>query len=82
MSYAMLRNRWDEARDRATTLAQTSEDSALSAKIREFRFMDARPKVASEIEDLGEASRLLGHPKEAMTQKVYRRVGEIEKPTR
>lgn len=42
---------------------------------------DIRPKAASEIE-LAHASRLLGHSTEEMTKKVYRRVGEIVKPTK
>jgi len=36
----------------------------------------------SEIEDIGHASRLLGHSKEEMTKKVYRHVGEIVNPTK
>ncbi|MNR50804.1 hypothetical protein D3C85_1703790 [compost metagenome] len=78
----MLRNRWDEARERATKKANTDGDVALAEKIQQFQFRDIRPKAASEIEDIGHASRLLGHSKEAMTKKVYRRVGEIVKPTR
>lgn len=77
-----LVNRWSETRDRAVAQAITNGDQALATKIGQFRFMDIRPKAASEIEDLGDASRLLGNTKEAMTKKVYRRVGEIVKPTR
>ncbi|MCY1416508.1 Phage integrase family protein [compost metagenome] len=82
MSYAMLRNRWEEARERAARKANNEGDLALAEKIQQFQFRDIRPKAASEIEDIGHASRLLGHSKEAMTKKVYRRVGEIVKPTR
>ncbi|WP_334597474.1 tyrosine-type recombinase/integrase [Pseudomonas alvandae] len=82
MSYAMLRNRWDEARDRAAANAAANGDTALVATIRQFQFRDIRPKAASEIEDIGDASRLLGHSKEEMTKRVYRRVGEIVKPTK
>ncbi|MCF8992481.1 integrase, partial [Pseudomonas carnis] len=32
--------------------------------------------------DLGDASRLLGHTDKRITETVYRRVGEIAKPTR
>jgi integrase len=78
MSYAMLRNRWDEARDKAAT----DGDLALSATIRKFQFRDIRPKAASEIEDISHASRLLGHSTQEMTKKVYRRIGEIVKPTK
>lgn len=47
-----------------------------------FQFRDIRPKAASEIADLGDASRLLGHTDKRITETVYRRVGEIVKPTR
>lgn len=82
MSYNMLRNRWDEARDAAATKAATEGDTELAATIRKFQFRDIRPKAGSEIEDIKDASRLLGHSTEEMTKKVYRRVGEIVKPTK
>jgi integrase len=78
----MLRNRWDEARERTAKKATIEGDQALAEKIQQFQFRDIRPKAASEIEDIGHASRLLGHSKEAMTKKAYRREGEIVKPTR
>lgn len=80
MSYSMLRNRWDEARDKAATQAATGGDTELAVTIRKFQFRDIRPKAGSEIEDIKDASRLLGHSTEEMTKKVYRRVGEIVKP--
>ena len=82
MSYNMLRNRWDEARDRAATKAATEGDSELATTIRKFQFRDIRPKAGSEIEDIKDASRLLGHSTEEMTKKIYRRVGEIVMPTK
>ncbi|MCY1460288.1 hypothetical protein D9M71_778370 [compost metagenome] len=81
MSQQMLRNRWDEARGKAAAKASTEGDTALATSIREFQFRDIRPKAASEIE-LNHASRLLGHSTEEMTRKVYRRVGEVVKPTK
>ena len=81
MSQQMLRNRWDDARENAAIKAATDGDPALAASIRQFQFKDIRPKAASEIE-LTHASRLLGHSTEEMTKKVYRRVGEIVKPTK
>lgn len=81
MSQQMLRNRWDEAREKAATKAAADGDSSLAVLIRQFQFKDIRPKAASEIE-LTHASRLLGHSTEEMTKKVYRRVGEIVKPTK
>jgi len=54
----------------------------LAASVRQFQFRDIRPKAASEIEDIGHASRLLGHSKEEITKRVYQRVGEIVSPTK
>ncbi len=82
MSYNMLRNRWDEARNKAATKAAADGDIELATTIRKFQFRDIRPKAGSEIEDIKDASRLLGHSTEEMTKKVYRRVGEIVKPTK
>ena len=82
MSYNMLRNRWDEAREKAATIAALDGDAELAIKIRMFQFRDIRPKAGSEIEDIKDASRLLGHSTEEMTKKVYRRLGEIVKPTK
>ena len=81
MSQQMLRNRWDEAREKAAIKASMDGDSPLAMLIRQFQFKDIRPKAASEIE-LSHASRLLGHSSEEMTKKVYRRVGEIVAPTK
>ena len=81
MSQQMLRNRWDDAREKAASKAVIDGDTALAASIRQFQFKDIRPKAASEIE-LTHASRLLGHSTEEITKKVYRRVGEIVKPTK
>ncbi|EXF95817.1 integrase [Pseudomonas fluorescens HK44] len=81
MSQQMLRNRWDEAREKAAVKASADGDTALAISIRQFQFKDIRSKAASEIE-LTHASRLLGHSTEEMTKKVYRRVGEIVKPTK
>lgn len=81
MSQQMLRNRWDDAREKAAIKAAADGDSTLAFSIRQFQFKDIRPKAASEIE-LTHASRLLGHSSEEMTKKVYRRVGEIVKPTK
>lgn len=43
---------------------------------------DIRPKAASDIADIREASALLGQPKAGITERVYRRVGAIAKPTK
>jgi integrase len=68
MSQQMLRNRWDDAREKAAIKATLDGDPALAISIRQFQFKDIRPKAASEIE-LTHASRLLGHSTEEMTKK-------------
>lgn len=78
----MLRRRWDEARDKAAKKAMDAKDDTLAALVRAFQFRDIRPKAASEIGDLGKASRLLGHTDKRITDTVYRRVGEVVEPTR
>ncbi|MCO8161020.1 integrase [Pseudomonas sp. 21LCFQ02] len=81
MSLPMLTNRWNEAREQAITEAVLQGDQDLAAKIREFRFMDIRPRAASDIEDVGQAAKLLGHSSEKITKQVYRRRGEVVNPT-
>ena len=82
MSWEMLRNRFSEARDKAARKLTADGNTDLAAKVRLFQFRDIRPKAASEIEDIGHASRLLGHSKEEITKRIYRRVGEIVSPTK
>ena len=82
MSWEMLRNRFSEARDKAARKLITDGNTDLASKVRQFQFRDIRPKAASEIEDISHASRLLGHSKEEITKRVYRRVGEVVNPTK
>ncbi|WP_419199678.1 tyrosine-type recombinase/integrase [Pseudomonas putida] len=82
MSWEMLRNRFSEARDKAARKLTADGNTDLAGKVRQFQFRDIRPKAASEIEDIGHASRLLGHSKEEITKRVYRRVGEVVSPTK
>lgn len=79
---SMLRLRFDEARRQAIAQAMEVDDNVLAAAIRMFQFRDIRPKAASEIDDLGRASKLLGHTDKRITETVYRRVGEVVDPTR
>jgi len=79
---AMLRHRWDDAREEAAKAALENGDAALASKIRQFQFRDIRPKAASEITSIEDASLLLGHTKGDITERVYRRVGAIAKPTK
>lgn len=82
VSGPMLRRRFDDARQKAVASAMEDMDAELAESIKNFQFRDIRPKAASEIDDLGDASRLLGHTDKRITETVYRRVGEIVKPTR
>lgn len=82
MSASMLRNRWDEARALARSAALEEGDSLLASRITQFQFRDIRPKAASEIKDIEDASLLLGHTKGDITERVYRRVGAIAKPSK
>ena len=82
MTATMLRKRWDEARESAKTNALLEKDSVLADKIAAFQFRDIRPKAASEITDIGEASLLLGHTEGDITQRVYRRIGATANPSK
>lgn len=82
VSWPMLRNRWDEARSTAAAKADEAGEKELAERIRQFQFRDIRPKAASEIQDVADASVLLGHSKEGITERVYRRVGAVAKPAK
>lgn len=82
LSYSMLRRRYDSARTAAAADAIERDDEDLAARIKKFWFRDIRPKAASEIADLRDASDLLGHTNTAITKRVYRRKGEAANPTK
>ena len=82
LTRSMLRTRFEDARTAAALKAEKEGDVDLAARIRRMWFTDNRPKAASEIADIKDASKLLGHSEEAITRRVYRRVGERAKPTR
>ncbi|WP_223849249.1 hypothetical protein [Pseudomonas putida] len=67
MSWPMLRNRWADAREAARVKAELEKKPDLANRIAQFQFRDIRPKAASEINDLSDASVLLGHSKEGIT---------------
>lgn len=77
-----LRVRFENARAAAAEVARAAGNTPLAERIELFQFRDARPKAASEIGSITAASELLGHSKEAITKKVYVRVGQKVKPTR
>lgn len=76
-----LRSRFEDARATAVKSIEEAGDMAFAKHVREFQFRDIRPKAASET-DLAHASKLLGHTEQEITEKVYRRVGEVVKPTK
>jgi hypothetical protein len=73
MSQQMLRNRWDEAREKAAIRAGADGDPALAVLIRQFQVKDIRPKAASEIE-LTHASRLLSDHLEDVIEHCYKKL--------
>jgi integrase len=75
-----LRWRFEPARKRAAEEATKRGDKDLAAAIAAFQFRDIRPKAASEIVSLEDASDLLGHTTQGMTKRVYRRVGKVVNP--
>ena len=82
MTAAILRKRWDEAREQAKKTAIEGEDVLLAGRIAAFQFRDIRPKAASEIKNIEDASLLLGHTKSDITKRVYRRLGTTAKPSK
>lgn len=58
LTYAMLRNRFDDARETAGAT---------------WQFRDLRPKAATDLDDVREAQQLLGHASESTTAEIYRR---------
>jgi integrase len=78
----MLRTRFEDARNAARQAAEAAGNTELATRIKAFQFRDIRAKAASDIDSLEDASKLLGHTKEQITDTVYRRVGERVKPTK
>ena len=78
----MMRNRWDATRLLAADKARASGSEEEAKRIMQFQFRDIRPKAASEIADISEASALLGHSKEWITERIYRRIGAVAKPAK
>lgn len=72
VSYAMLRTRWEDARDRAALKAEQSQNPELAALIRAMYLRDMRSLAADLADDLAEASKLLQHSSQALTARHYR----------
>jgi hypothetical protein len=72
VTYRMLRDRWDNARDKAAlTLEQAGQIDA-GQRVRAMYLRDMRSLAADLAGDITEASKLLQHSSEAVTQKHYR----------
>lgn len=69
VSWQMMRNRWDATRLLAADRVRASGSEEETKRIMQFQFRDIRPKAASEIADISEASALLGHSKEGITER-------------
>lgn len=82
LTQKMLRDRFDTARIAAAAKAGKARQEDLAKRIRAFQFRDIRPKAASEMTNLQDASDLLGHTDKGITKRVYRRAGELVKPTK
>lgn len=72
VSPTMLRDRWDDARDRAALAAEKAGDKELGARIRAMYLRDMRSLAADLAQDLEQASKLLQHSSTALTEKHYR----------
>jgi len=77
VSYPMLRGRWDKAREAAATAAEASGNLELAAEIRAMYLRDMRKRASDLAGSLQEASELLQHSSQAVTNRHYR-----TKPTR
>jgi hypothetical protein len=72
VTYRMLRDRWDEARDRASLAAEKAGNPEFGAEVRLMYLRDMRSMAADLAGDLDEASKLLQHSNKAVTDKHYR----------
>jgi hypothetical protein len=57
-------------------------DRVLAGRISRFQLCVIHPRTASEIVDVDHASLHQGHTKGDITERVYRRVGALAKPTK
>jgi hypothetical protein len=72
VTYRMLRDRWDAARDAAALQAEDAGDAQLGKLIRSMYLRDMRSLAADLAGDLAEASKLLQHSSASVTAKHYR----------
>lgn len=82
VTYRMLRDRWDEARDKAAKKAEKTGNAEFAATIRAMYLRDMRSRAADLAEGLDEASKLLQHSSKAVTLRHYRTKAEKLKAVR
>lgn len=78
----MLRDRWDEARDRAALAAELSQNEELGQRIRGMYLRDMRSLAADLAGSTQEASDLLQHSSKALTERHYRTRAQTLKAVR
>jgi hypothetical protein len=72
VTWRMLRERWDDARDRAALAAEKAGDKDQGVRIRAMYLRDMRSLAADLAHDEEEASKLLQHSNKALTEQHYR----------
>lgn len=72
----MLRERWENARDRAALKAEQTGNPAFGKEIRAMYLRDMRSRAADLAGDIGEATKLLQHSSQRLTEKHYRNKAE------
>lgn len=82
VSYRMLNDRWDDARESAAKKAQKTGNTDFAVLIRSMYLRDMRSRAADLAQDLEEASKLLQHSTVALTRKHYRNKAEKLKAVR
>lgn len=82
VSPTMLRDRWDDARERAAKKAQKTGNAEFAESIRAMYLRDMRSRAADLAADVKEASKLLQHSSEALTRRHYRTKPEKLKAVR
>ena len=82
VSQRMLRDRWDEARQRAAVRAYIANDDELGRSIRAMYLRDMRKMASDLVESDEEAATLLQHGNVALTRRHYRTRATKLKPVR
>lgn len=82
VSYRMLRDRWEEARNKAALKAEKTGNKEFGREIRAMFLRDMRSRAADLAGDVAEASKLLQHSSVGLTKKHYRTKPETLKAVR